>query len=207
MEGKVKLEILGLSSSQSQSGSFALILGEVSKNRRLPIIIGMFEAQAIAIEIEEIAPNRPMTHDLFKSVAEEFEIKITEIYISDLKEGVFYANIIAEQNGKVIVIDSRPSDAIALALRFDVSIYTNEKVLSEAGIIISEDDDDNLSLEITEEDAEDLLEEASEIINDDLADLGGVSSKELESMLTDSLKNEDYEEAAKIRDELNKRTN
>lgn len=96
MEGKIKLEILGLSSSQSQTGSFALILGEVSGIRRLPIIIGMFEAQAIAIEIEEIAPNRPMTHDLFKNLASQFDIKVKEIYISDLKEGVFFAYIVIE---------------------------------------------------------------------------------------------------------------
>ena len=115
---KIQLEILGLSSSQSQSGSFALVLGETEGNRRLPIIIGMFEAQAIAIEIEKIIPNRPMTHDLFKSFGHSFNYTIKEIIISDLKEGVFFAKIVCENDTKTVEIDARPSDAIAIGLRF-----------------------------------------------------------------------------------------
>ena len=119
MADKIKLEILGLSSSQSQSGSFALVLGETSGNRRLPIIIGMFEAQAIAIEIEKITPNRPMTHDLFKSFSHNFGFDVNEIVISDLKEGVFFAKILCTHEGKQIEMDSRPSDAIAIGLRLN----------------------------------------------------------------------------------------
>ena len=136
---EIKLEILGLSSSQSQSGSFALVLGETSGNRRLPIIIGMFEAQAIAIEIEKIQPNRPMTHDLFVSFAHTFNYTVEKIVISDLKEGVFFAKIVCTDGQKVEEIDSRPSDAIAIGLRFGVDIYTNEQILTEAGIVLTDE--------------------------------------------------------------------
>ena len=135
---RIKLEILGLSSSQSQSGSFALVLGEKPGKRRLPIIIGMFEAQAIAIEIEKIIPNRPMTHDLFKSFAGSFNYSVKEIVISDLKEGVFFAKIVCTDETKTIEIDSRPSDAIAIGLRFNAPIYTFETILAEAGVELSE---------------------------------------------------------------------
>ena len=131
---KIKLEILGLSSSQSQTGSFALVLGEAEGNRRLPIIIGMFEAQAIAIEIEKIVPNRPMTHDLFKSFANSFHFHVEEIVISDLKEGVFFAKIVCTDGLKKTEVDARPSDAIAVGLRFDAPIFTFENILAEAGI-------------------------------------------------------------------------
>ena len=117
---KIKLEILGLSPSQSQSGSFALVLGEEYGNRRLPIIIGMFEAQAIAIEIEKIVPNRPMTHDLFKQFAEKFKFTVREIMISDLREGIFFAKIVCSDGVRETIIDARPSDAIAIGIRFSV---------------------------------------------------------------------------------------
>lgn len=197
------MEILGLSSSQSQTGSFALILGEVVGNRRLPIIIGMFEAQAIAIEIEEIAPNRPMTHDLFKTFAEGFEVEVKHIYISDLKEGVFFAKIVMSNGVKDLEIDSRPSDAIAIALRFDVPIFTNEKILSEAGIIISEEEEE----EELEVEGEELVGKAEEILKEEKVQLGETSIEELNDLLEQALIQEDYEEAAKIRDEINKKTN
>ena len=204
---KIQLEILGLSSSQSQSGSFALILGEKGGNRRLPIIIGMFEAQSIAIQIEKISPNRPLTHDLFKSFAEHVHVVILEVVISDLKEGVFYSRIVCSDGATTFDIDARPSDAIAIGLRFGVPIYTVESVLSEAGIILSD-------LDETENDAEDDEDE-----DDDDADTpraartqpeprdpsGQVSLDELTKMLAQALEKEDYEKAAKIRDELNKR--
>ena len=133
---KIKLEILGLSASQSQSNSFALVLGEETGYRRLPIIIGMFEAQAIAIEIEKIIPNRPMTHDLFKSFAQFFDFEIEEIIISDLREGVFFSKIVCTDGLKKVEIDARPSDAIAIGLRFGVSIYTYENILSELSFLI-----------------------------------------------------------------------
>ncbi len=189
---KIKLEILGLSSSQSQSGSFALVLGEVEGNRRLPIIIGMFEAQAIAIEIEKIVPNRPMTHDLFKAFSLNFDIDIKEVYISDLKEGVFFARIICEQDGKTFEIDSRPSDAIAIGLRFNVDFYTNESILTEAGIVL------------TDEYEEEMVTAESKT-SEEKTNLEDQSSTELEKLLSDALDKEDYEKAARIRDVLNKR--
>lgn len=190
-DDKIKLEILGLSSSQSQSGSFALVLGETGGNRRLPIIIGMFEAQAIAIEIEKIVPNRPMTHDLFKAFSHNFDIEIKEVYISDLKEGVFFARIICEHNGKVFEVDSRPSDAIAIGLRFNVDFYTNESIMTEAGIVLTDEYEEEIA-----------QAEPSKSENKSIEDL---SSSELEKLLTDALDKEDYEKAARIRDVLNKR--
>lgn len=188
---KIKLEILGLSSSQSQSGSFALVLGEVSGNRRLPIIIGMFEAQAIAIEIEKIVPNRPMTHDLFKAFAINFEITIKEVYISDLREGVFFAKIICEHNGQEFEIDSRPSDAIAIGLRFSVDFYTNESILTEAGIVLTDEYEEEMT--------------QTEVKKTEKARIEDLTSGELEKLLSEALDKEDYERAARIRDVLNKR--
>jgi uncharacterized protein len=194
---KIKLEILGLSSSQSQSGSFALVLGEESGYRRLPIIIGMFEAQAIAIEIEKIIPNRPMTHDLFKSFAELFDFEVEEIIISDLREGVFFAKIICSDGLKKVEIDARPSDAIAIGLRFGVPIFTFENILSEAGIVLSDF--------IEEEDAfeEKVPSPVSGKKNKDW--MKDVNTDQLRVMLEEALAGEDYEKAAQIRDELNKR--
>ncbi len=193
---RIKLKILGLSSSQSQSGSFALVLGEQGGNRRLPIIIGMFEAQAIAIEIEKIVPNRPMTHDLFKSFAKSFRFSVSEIIISDLKEGVFYAKIVCTDGTDTIEIDSRPSDAIAIGLRFGVPIFTNEPIMSEAGIILTEEDTDDEDL-VSEE-----VERSSKTGQSRLKDF---SYDKLQEMLQEALDKEDYELAARIRDELNKR--
>ena len=193
---KVKIEILGLSSSQSQStGSFALVLGEVDGERRLPIIIGMFEAQAIALEIEKITPNRPMTHDLFKSFAGAFNYEITEIIISDLKEGVFFAKIVCTDGIKTVEIDSRPSDAIAIGIRFEVPFYTYETVLAEAGIILTDEE------EIVDEEEEEtvIVEKKSDRLQDFTMD-------KLNEMLDEALKAEDYERAAKIRDEINRRS-
>jgi len=199
---RIKLEILGLSSSQSQSGSFALVLGEKPGKRRLPIIIGMFEAQAIAIEIEKIIPNRPMTHDLFKSFATSFNFSIKEIIISDLKEGVFFAKIICEDNSKTIEIDSRPSDAIAIGLRFDAPIYTYETILSEAGIELSDEE---------EEEVPDIQKELEKIKpkkekpSSSSEKVKDASMEKLKEMLDKAIEQEDYEKAAKIRDEINNR--
>ncbi len=198
---KIKLEILGLSSSQSQSGSFALVLGESNGNRRLPIIIGMFEAQAIAIEIEKIVPNRPMTHDLFKSFAYSLGFEIDEIVISDLKEGVFFAKIVCHKDGKTFEIDSRPSDAIAIGLRFNVPIFTFESILTEAGIVLSDDTEEEMTkLQKTEEHAPAEVSKPASIDQ-----LDSLSSDKLKEMLNEALEKEDYERAAKIRDEINKR--
>lgn len=191
---KIRLEILGLSSSQSQAGSFALVLGEEGRNRRLPIIIGMFEAQAIAIELEKITSNRPMTHDLFKSFAQAFAYNIHEIVISDLREGVFYAKIVCSTTGayKRIEIDSRPSDAIAIGLRFNVPIYTYENILAEAGIVLADEDED----ETPKRKPQEKEKKSSTNLKD-------YSVEELETMLQEALADENYERAAKIRDEIN----
>lgn len=191
---KIRLEILGLSSSQSQQGSFALVLGEEGRNRRLPIIIGMFEAQAIAIELEKITSNRPMTHDLFKSFAEAFNYNIHEIIISDLREGVFFAKIVCSSNNSYrrVEIDSRPSDAIAIGLRFNVPIYTYENILSEAGIVLSDEE-------------EDAPKRKSEKRTSSSGSLKEYTTEELEELLQEALAEENYEKAAKIRDEINLR--
>ena len=202
---KIQLEILGLSSSQSQSGSFALILGEKHGNRRLPIIIGMFEAQSIAIQIEKISPTRPLTHDLFKAFAEHVHVVIIEVVISDLKEGVFYSRIVCSDGATTFEIDARPSDAIAIGLRFDVPIFTVESVLSEAGIILS--DLDEGGQEADDEDDEDDADGETETPKAPrpTEPSGQVPVEELSKMLSQALEKEDYEKAAKIRDELNKR--
>ena len=192
---KIELEIVALSHSVTQSHNYAVVLGEVSGNRRLPIVIGGFEAQAIAIELESMAPSRPLTHDLFKSFAQEFEIHVTEVIIYNLVEGIFFAKIICNQNGKEVEIDSRTSDAIALAVRFNCPIYTFEFILGSAGIILDD------------EDTEELVEE--DISLEELASSEGslevASIAELEKELNDAIANEDYELASKIRDELDRR--
>jgi bifunctional DNase/RNase len=208
---KIPLEILGLSSSQSQSGSFALILGEKHGNRRLPIIIGMFEAQSIAIQIEKISPNRPLTHDLFKAFAEHVHVVILEVIISDLKEGVFYSRIVCSDGATTFEIDARPSDAIAIGLRFGVPIFTVESVLSEAGIILSdldeatEEDEDDDDQDEDDDDSEGETTRPAAKAPEAREPSGQVSLDELTKMLAQALEKEDYEKAAKIRDELNKR--
>lgn len=193
----IKLEILGLSSSQSQSGSFALILGEQNGNRRLPIIIGMFEAQAIAIEIEKIVPNRPMTHDLFKTFSKSFNFHLEYILISDLKEGVFYAKIICSNGIETHEIDARPSDAIAIGLRFDAEIFTTEAIMSEAGIVLSDypEEETKKSKNVPSKMAPIAKKEEIKDFN----------AEQLKKQLNEALAREDYEAAAKIRDELSKR--
>ncbi|MCS6794950.1 MAG: DUF151 domain-containing protein [Raineya sp.] len=189
---KVRLEILGLSSGQTQSGSFALIMSEKNGNRRLPIIIGMFEAQAIAIEIERITPNRPMTHDLFRSFLDSFEIRLVEVIISDLREGVFYAKMICVSEDRKVEIDARPSDAIAIALRMNAPIYAYESVLQEAGVILED---------------EPPIEMENEGVNyaPPQMTLKEYSDEQLLQFLNKALEEEDYEKAAEIRDELGKR--
>ncbi len=195
---KIKLEILGLSPSQSQTGSFALVLGEELGNRRLPIIIGVFEAQAIAVQIENIVPNRPMTHDLFKSFAEALNYTLKEIIISDLSEGIFYAKIVCGDDLREVEVDSRPSDAIAIGIRFGVPIYTYESILSEAGIVSS-------SLTEDDEDEESFVKEPLKTKGSFTEQLRDMPNDELQKLLEDALTKEDYEKAAKIRDELGKR--
>ena len=194
---KIKLDIVGLSYSQTQSGAYALVLGEVSGRRRLPIIIGSFEAQAIAIEIEKMTPSRPLTHDLFKSFAQAYSITIQEIIIYNLVDGIFYAKLICSDGKKVVEIDARTSDAIAMAVRFDCAIYTYEFILSTAGIVI--EGNDFVYLENINETPEEKTASAG------AGSFSTLSEDELKAKLQDALHDEAYERAAKIRDELNKR--
>lgn len=194
---KIKLDIIGLSYSQTQSGAYALVLGEFGGRTRLPIIIGGFEAQAIAIEIEGMTPSRPLTHDLFKSMASSFNIEIEEVLIYNLVDGIFFAKLICKSNDTNIEIDARTSDAIALAVRFKCPIYTYEFILTTAGIIIEADDLvflDNLSSK--KEDSEKTEGPNSYSI---------YSETELQEKLKNALEEEAYEKAAKIRDEIIKR--
>jgi len=195
---KIKLDIVGLSYSQTQSGAYALVLGEVSGRRRLPIIIGAFEAQAIAIEIEKMTPSRPLTHDLFKSFAQAYHISVNEIIIYNLVDGIFYAKLICSDGKRSVEIDARTSDAIAVAVRFDCPIYTYEFILSTAGIVI--EGNDFVYLENINETTEEKAAAA--------ATTGGYSTlsvDELKTRLQEALAEESYEKAAKIRDELNRR--
>jgi bifunctional DNase/RNase len=192
---KVKLEIVGLSYSQTQTGAYALVLGEAKGKRRLPIIIGGFEAQAIAIELEKMTPSRPLTHDLFKSFAEGFNINVSEVIIYNLVEGIFFAKLISSDGEKEVEIDARTSDAIALAVRFNCPIHTYEFILSQAGIIL---DDETIAAANDTESNDDLVEA-------DVNDYLKKSTEELKQLLQTALDEEDYEKASRIRDELNNR--
>lgn len=192
---KIKLEIVGLSYSQTQSGAYALVLSEENGNRRLPIIIGGFEAQAIAIELEKMVPTRPLTHDLFKNFATTFNIQVKEVVIYNLVEGIFYSKLVCEFNGVVTEIDARTSDAIAIGVRFKCPVYTFENILSSAGILLDE----------TSEIAGEALFSESEEAEEPADTLSTVSIEELENQLNEAIANEDYELASKIRDEINKR--
>lgn len=191
---KVKLEIVGLSYSQTQTGAYALVLGEAKGKRRLPIIIGGFEAQAIAIELEKMTPSRPLTHDLFRSLAKGFDININEVIIYNLVEGIFFAKLMCVDGSKEVEIDARTSDAIALAVRFNCPINTYEFILSQAGIILDED-----TLSAGNDPA------AGEMVEVEETDFLKKSTEELKQLLDNALGDEDYEKASKIRDELNNR--
>lgn len=193
---KIKLDIVGLSYSQTQSGAYALVLGEVSGRRRLPIIIGGFEAQAIAIEIEKMTPSRPLTHDLFKSFAQAFHVNMVEVIIYNLVDGIFYAKLMCNDGKKTIEIDARTSDAIALAVRFECPIYTYEFILTSAGIVI--EGNDFVFLENIEATAEEKVATSS-------SNFTALSDEELKIKLQEALTEEAYERAARIRDEISRR--
>ncbi len=195
----IQLLINGISYSQTQNGAYALILSEIEGERKLPIVIGTNEAQSIAIAIEkEIKPPRPLTHDLFKNFCVRFDIKIKQVIIHKLVDGVFYSSVICERDGIEEIIDSRSSDAIALAIRFEAPIYTYENILEKAGVVIKvEKEIDEKSL------LKELFSEAnSEVENSDLKEK---TTKELEELLKIAVQNENYESAAKIRDEISNR--
>ncbi len=189
---KKELEIVALSHSMSQSQNYAVILGEKEGTRRLPIIIGAFEAQAIAVAMEGMTPNRPLTHDLFKNALETFGITLREVVINNLLDGIFYALLVCEHEGVTYEIDSRTSDALALAVRFDCPIYTYEFILESAGV----------ELEEAEQQGKPAVRKRGPRRSRSLSDL---SLEELNERLQAVLEKEDYEEAARIRDEINRR--
>jgi hypothetical protein len=193
---KIRLNILGLSVSQTQSGAYALVLAEENGERRIPIIIGPVEAQAIAIQLEGLKPPRPLTHDLIKNMAMAFDIALLEVTIYKLEEGIFYSELLCEMNGKEINIDSRTSDAVALALRFRCPIYTTEEILKKSGIILDLENEDSPVKNYSNKD---------DFNEPDVSTYAQYSAKELNDMINDAIQHEDYEKASIIRDELKKR--
>ncbi|APS37556.1 bifunctional nuclease family protein [Salegentibacter sp. T436] len=203
----VRLNIKGISYSQTQNGAYALILSEVEGERKLPIVIGAFEAQSIAIALEkEIKPPRPLTHDLFKNFADRFEITVKQVIIHKLVDGVFYSSLICERDKIEEIIDARTSDAIALALRFDAPIFTYKNILDKAGIFLKGDEAEQEAAEKQEEEiiSEELLPDDIDIKSDDI-NYKKLSLDELKTLLSQAVNNEDYEKAARIRDEISKR--
>jgi bifunctional DNase/RNase len=197
---KIKLDIIGLSYSQTQSGAYALVLGEEKGKRRLPIIIGGFEAQAIAIELEQMTPSRPLTHDLFKSFAVSFGIEVQEVIIYNLVEGIFFAKLVCGSGDKVLEIDARTSDAIAISVRFNCPIYTYEFILSTAGIILEE----GASMtEVTTPDQGSSSDDKKKGMKEN--ELTQKNIEDLNTLLQSAIEEEDYEKASKIRDEIKKR--
>ncbi|HCC71100.1 MAG TPA: hypothetical protein DEQ09_08130 [Bacteroidales bacterium] len=193
---KIKLNVLGISYSQTQSGAYALVLSEVGGDRRLPIIIGGFEAQAIVIKLENLNPPRPLTHDLFRNFSELMKANLKEVFIHKLDEGVFFSQLIITKDGKEIIMDSRTSDAVALALRFSCPIYIAEEIMDKAGIVIKESE---------YEDAEGEEKQKPRSPKASPPGLSELSLSELKTKLDEAIKAEDYEKAAFIRDEIGKR--
>ena len=203
----VRLKIKGISYSQTQNGAYALILNEVEGDRKLPIVIGAFEAQSIAIALEkEIRPPRPLTHDLFKNFADRFDIVVKQVIIHKLVDGVFYSSLICERDKIEEIIDARTSDAIALALRFSAPIFTYKNILDKAGIYLK------VNPEEDNEDRDNILVDT--MLSDDMDDsdisleaegYNTIPTEELNTLLEEAVNNEDYETAAKIRDEISKR--
>ena len=195
---KVPLDIVALSHSVTQSHNYAVVLGEQEGVRRLPIVIGGFEAQAIAVAMERMTPNRPLTHDLFKDTLETFDIQLREVVINNLLDGIFYARLICVKEGEEIEIDYRTSDALAMAVRFECPIYTYEFILDAAGVILEDNED---AIDTTKP----VKKTTTKADVKSVVGLSGHSIEELETMLEDVLSNEDYEKAAEIRDEIQKR--
>lgn len=196
---KIELDIVALSHSITQSHNYAVVLGEQDGTRRLPIVIGGFEAQAIAVAMERMTPNRPLTHDLFKNALEIFNVDLKEIIINNLLDGIFYARLICNKDGEVIEIDSRTSDALAMAVRFDCPIYTYEFILDAAGVVL-EDGEEDLQ-ESSPSSPSSPKQQATK-----QESLSNLSVDDLTKRLDAVLANEDYEKAAKIRDEINRRS-
>jgi hypothetical protein len=192
---KVSLEIIGLTYSESSTGAYVLILGDKNSQRRLPIVIGSAEAESIAVGIEKHKNVRPHTHDLFIRFAKEFGIEIMEVVINRFRDGVYYAMLVCKQGDDLTMVDARPSDAIAIAVRLGCEIYAYESVMEEAGIIM-----DDMEKQEADETEGDLINKSTSKTSLDLLDL-----ETLEDMLQEAIDNEDYQKAAQIRDEINKR--
>jgi len=197
---KIKLNVLGISYSQTQTGAYALVLTEEKGERRIPIIIGGFEAQSIAIQLEGLKPPRPLTHDLFHNFALTFKINLKEVIIYKLEEGVFYAKLICNNGGEDITIDARTSDAIALALRFKCPIYTTEEILSKSGIVIDLEQEQGKETKKATKATKKTSKASSQQYK-------AMNIEELEQQLEDAINNEEYEKASLIRDEINRRKN
>ncbi len=200
---KIKLNVLGISYSQTQSGAYALVLTEEDGERRIPIIVGGFEAQSIAIQLEGLKPPRPLTHDLFMNFAKSFHIDLLEVNIYKLEEGVFYSKLFCDNGDQQISIDTRTSDAIALALRFKCPIYTTEEIMERAGIVLefgSEEKSSDIAREET------LTDTSPGTGTDTSEEYKEFTTQELNDMLREAVGKEDYEKASMIQDELNKRT-
>ncbi len=199
---KIELEISGLSHTITQSQSYAVLLSEVNGLRKLPIVIGAFEAQAIAVAIEKVVINRPLSHDLMKNIFTMFQINLKEVLIDNLQDGIFYSKLVCERDGQEVEVDSRTSDALALAVRFNCPIFTYEFILDSAGAIINEPDAKEGSEE--EEEESETLETLNASISPQ-TDLSKLTIKDLNQKLGELLDKEDYEAAARIRDELDRR--
>ena len=200
---KIKLNVLGISYSQTQSGAYALVLTEEDGKRRIPIIVGGFEAQSIAIQLEGLKPPRPLTHDLFMNFAKSFHIDLLEVNIYKLEEGVFYSKLLCDNGDQKISIDTRTSDAIALALRFKCPIYTTEEIMERAGIVLEFGSEEKPST-ITQENT--LTDTSPGTGMDTTEEFKEFTTQELNEMLKKAIVQEDYEKASMIRDELDKRT-
>ena len=199
---KIKLNVLGISYSQTQTGAYALVLAEENGKRRIPIIVGGFEAQAIAIQLEGLKPPRPLTHDLFLNFARTFKINLLEVTVYKLEEGVFYSKLTCDNGRQIIEIDARTSDAIALALRFKCPIYTTEEIMRKSGIIL--DFEKEAQPRAKSEPKTRKMEVEDDVPNEEL---GKISSQELKTLLDEAIKEENYERASLIRDEINRRKN
>jgi len=199
---KVKLNVLGISYSQTQTGAYALVLAEENGRRRIPIIVGGFEAQAIAIQLEGLKPPRPLTHDLFLNFAHTFNIDLLEVNVYKLEEGVFYSKLTCDNGQRIIEIDARTSDAIALALRFKCPIYTTEDILKKAGIIL------DFEKETAVQQGSDPISSPRNIQVQDnsfIEEIKKSNLQELQDLLDEAIREENYEKASQIRDELNRR--
>ena len=199
---KIKLNVLGISYSQTQTGAYALVLAEENGKRRIPIIVGGFEAQAIAIQLEGLKPPRPLTHDLFLNFARTFKINLLEVTVYKLEEGVFYSKLTCDNGRQIIEIDARTSDAIALALRFKCPIYTTEEIMRKSGIIL--DFEKETQPQTRTEPATRKIRVEDVEPNEELSK---ISSQELKALLDEAIKDENYERASVIRDEINRRKN